>query len=251
MMTYVLIAGAWHGSWCWSEVAPRLRAAGHRVLTPDLVRLGDSAAAGIERPLAAWADQIADILWAEKEPVVLVGHSRAGLVISEVAERVPEKVGTLVYLCAFLLQNGQTLQDVASRAENAEAFRRATLVHDDGTASLADDALKPLFYGESPEAFAEVARKRLAPEPLSAFTTPVVVTGQRFGTVRKTYIECLRDGAIPIRAQREMLAATQCDEVITLDSDHSPFFSMPGELADALQQVGRAHRPSGRTEATP
>lgn len=237
MTTYVLIAGAWHGSWCWSEVRPLLEASGHRVLTPDLFGMSDSVAAPVEQPIAAWAEQVANILRVEADPVVLVGHSRAGLVISEVAERVPEKVGVLIYLCAFLLQDGQTLQQIAEQADNAAVFARATVVHDDGTASIDKGAVRRLFYNETPETLAQLASQRLVPEPLSSFVTPIHVTEPRFGSVHRAYIECVRDGAIPIGTQRAMQAALPCAHLMTLHSDHSPFLSMPANLAKALEQI--------------
>lgn len=237
MATFVLIAGAWHGSWCWSEVAPLLQAADHRVIAPDLLGMRNGGASEIREPLGVWADQIADVLKAELHPVILVGHSRAGLVISEVAERVPEKISCLVYLCAFMLQDGQTLQEVAREAENAAEFASATLMHDDGTASIDKVAMRRLFYNETPEPLVEAAKEQLVPEPLSSFVTPVHVTGRRFGTVDRAYVACLRDNAIPISTQRAMQAALPCARSLELDSDHSPFFSMPKVLADALLRL--------------
>src|SRR5262245_54633440 len=90
--TYLLIHGAWHGGWCWEKVAPRLREAGHMAPAPTL--------AG--QTLEDWTDQVCEILAAQSQPVVLVGHSRGGIVISRAAERLPGKIQTLVYLNAFL-----------------------------------------------------------------------------------------------------------------------------------------------------
>lgn len=241
MATYALVAGAWHGSWCWSEVVPLLEAGGHRVLTPDLLGMGSGEVTVVEEPLAAWADQIADILRAEPDPIILVGHSRAGLVISEVAERVPEKIGFLIYLCAFLLQDGQTLQDIAQQADNVTELTDAMMiVHDHGVSSVAEDKIKQLFYNETSDRLLQVARERVVPEPLSSFTTPIHVTDERFGTVPRAYIECLRDRAIPVATQRMMQGAMPCSITDQLDSDHSPFFSMPTELVDLFERVRRS-----------
>lgn len=237
MATYVLIAGAWHGSWCWSEVTPELQAAGHRVLTPDLIGMDDGTAARLANPLATWADQIAELVSAEDEPVVLVGHSRAGLVISEVAERVPDRIGLLIYLCAFLLEDGQTLQEIAQGAENAALFQTATIVNADGSASIDTAASDRLFYNQTPARQIQMAKERLVPEPLLAFATPIHVTDQRFGAVPRAYVECTRDGAIPIATQRSMQAALPCGQTVELDSDHSPFLSMPERLAEVLERL--------------
>lgn len=240
MATYILVAGAWHGSWCWSEVVPLLEAAGHRVLTPDLIGLGAHRGAPVEEPLTAWADQIADLVRGEPGPVVLVGHSRAGLVISEVAERVPEKVGLLVYVCAFLLQDGQTLNEVAQQADNAAALGEAVVFHDDGTTTLTDEGVGRFFYNKTPEQFLQTARERTAAEPAAAFVTPIHVTDQRFGSVRRAYIECSHDHAIPLETQRAMQRAMRVATTDLLDSDHSPFFSMPAELVRSLERVRQA-----------
>jgi hypothetical protein len=72
------------------------------------------------------------------------------------------------------------------------------------------------------------------PEPLAALTSPLRVTAERFGRVPRAYIECTDDRAISLEMQREMQAALPCDPVITLECDHSPFYSAASELADSL-----------------
>lgn len=217
MTTYVFIPGAGHGSWCWSEVVPLLERAGHRVLTPDLLEASGGAAALPEQPLPTWADRIAAIVQPEPDPVVLVGHSRGGLVISEVAERVPEKVGLLVYLTAFLLRDGQTLQEVAQQADNAATFAEA-LSFNDGLITLSDDGLQRFLYNQVPKHLVQEARRRLVSEPASTFVTPIHVIDERFGTVPRAYIECTNDRAIPLATQRLMQAAMPCAVTKRLES---------------------------------
>jgi pimeloyl-ACP methyl ester carboxylesterase len=236
MSTYLFVAGAWHGSWCWSAIAPLLQAAGHRVLTPDLIGMSGGEAPPIEAPLATWADQIADMLHEETAPVILVGHSRAGLVISEVAERVPDKVERLVYLCAFMLKDGQTLNEVAQQADNLAEFAEAVAFRDDGTVVLTGGWPR-LFYNRTPETFVQVARQNMVAEPAAAFVTPVRLSKERFGTVPRTYIECSEDRAIPLTTQRAMQEAMPGAHVERLESDHSPFFSMPAELVRCLERL--------------
>jgi pimeloyl-ACP methyl ester carboxylesterase len=250
MATYALIAGAWHGSWCWSEVVPLLEAAGHRVLTPDLLGMRAGQSAIIEEPLTVWADQIAALLRRESHPIILVGHSRAGLVISEVAERIPEKIDLLVYLAAFLLQSGQTLNDVAQHASNAEAIGEAVLYHDNATVALTNEGVERWFYNMTTEPFLQLVRARIVVEPVASFVTPIHVTKQRFGAVRRAYIECRHDRAIPLDAQRAMQDAMPVSITDRLDSDHSPFYSMPAALVMALERVRQGtHAQIGRLAA--
>ena len=97
--TFVLIAGAWHGAWCWQKIVPLLEAQGHRVRIPDLPATGADTTDPAKVTLESWARFVAELLDAEPEPVILVGHSRGGVVISRAAEILPDKVRRLVYLC--------------------------------------------------------------------------------------------------------------------------------------------------------
>jgi pimeloyl-ACP methyl ester carboxylesterase len=110
MATYVFVHGAWHGGWCWHRIAAHLQRAMHRVVTPDLISLGRDRTPAGNVTLAQWTEQITRLVTAEPEPVILVGHSRGGIVLSEVAERICERVRTLVYVTAFLLESGHSLQ---------------------------------------------------------------------------------------------------------------------------------------------
>jgi hypothetical protein len=91
-----------------------------------------------------------------------------------------------------------------------------------------------LFYGECSEEDAEFCLARLVPESLAAIATPVHITADRAARLPRAYIECLRDGAIPIALQRMMQRSRPCDPVLQIDTDHSPFFSRPSELAAHL-----------------
>jgi pimeloyl-ACP methyl ester carboxylesterase len=239
MAVYVLVAGAWHDSWCWSEIVPRLEAFGHSVLTPDLIGMSPGKPTLTEEPLRQWADQIADIVIAQDHPVILVGHSRAGIVISEVAERIPDRIATLVYLAAFLLKDGESVNDVVQRGANTEASANAFIFHDDGTITVSPSRVKSLFYGNARDATVQTARDRLTPEPVASFTTPIHVTEERFGSVPRAYFECTEDQAIPIANQRAMQLDVGVTMTISLRSDHSPFFSQPDELATALDTASR------------
>src|SRR5262249_37605119 len=113
MATFVLVHGAWHGSWCWKRVREALRARGHVVFTPTLTGVG-------ERPhllapdinLDTHIEDVANLIRLEElTDVVLCGHSYGGCVIGGVVDRVPERIGALVYLDAFILENGQSLHD--------------------------------------------------------------------------------------------------------------------------------------------
>src|SRR5437868_467724 len=109
MSTYVLVHGAFHGSWCWEKIVPLLKQVGHQVEILDLPGHGQDKTPLREITLATYTKRVCETLEAQVEPVILVGHSMSGIVITQVAEERPEKIQTLVFLTARLLQNGQSV----------------------------------------------------------------------------------------------------------------------------------------------
>lgn len=237
MATYVLVHGSWQGGWCWHRVVAGLRRVGHRVLAPDLLSLGRDFTPYASITLAKWTEQIAALALSAEEPVILVGHSRGGIVISEVAERVPDRVGVLVYVSAFLLENGQTLQEIATQDSQSLVLPAMVLAEDRLSATIKEDAAREAFYGQCRDEDVVLALSLLRPEPLAPIATPIGTTAARFGRVPRVYVECNRDRAISPGMQRQMQQALPCSRRIALQSDHSPFLSHAAELSEALLQL--------------
>jgi pimeloyl-ACP methyl ester carboxylesterase len=238
MATFVLVHGAWHGGWCWENLAPLLERRGHTVLAPDLPGMGANRTPLKEINLDLWIAAICAAIESRREPVVLVGHSRGGIVISAVAERMPERIASLVYLAAFLVPDGKTLNDMVGLGPPTPEATDAFVFASDGVSvAIAQGKAPDLFYNTTSEPLRHKAVARLTPEPVASLVTPIRTSGQRFGTVRRSYIECLQDNAITIEVQRIMQRALPCDPVLTFDTDHSPFYSAPERLADALEEI--------------
>lgn len=237
MSTYLLIHGSWHGGWCWYKVVPRLEKLGHRVLAPDLPSLGRDKTPVNRVSLRLWRDFVCDLIDAQPEPVILVGHSRGGIVISEVAEQRPDKIRTLVYLTAFLPRDGESLFDLAPQAPYSEVPPNMVMSEDKSSSIVRDDALRSAFYGECSDEDVALARLCLQPEPTLPLATPVHLTEPNFGRVPRIYIECLRDRAVTPPLQKQMCAASPCQRVLAIDTDHSPFLSRPDETAAHLLAV--------------
>lgn len=115
MSTYVLVHGAWHGGWCWDRVASRLRQGGHDVHAPTLSGMGiDDSSAGSDVGLRTHVDDDVHLLLAEDlRDDVLVGHSYAGYVVREAADRLPERVSRLVLVDAWVGNDGDSLESRA------------------------------------------------------------------------------------------------------------------------------------------
>src|SRR5713101_6473680 len=149
MSRYVLVHGAWHGSWCWEKVVPLLRQAGHQVETLDLPGHGQDRTPIHEITLATYTKRVCETLDAQAEPVILVGHSMGGIVITQVAEERPEKIATLVYLAAYLLQNGESLSQVASVDTDSLLLPIVMVNREQGYATFKEEApLKEVVYAD-------------------------------------------------------------------------------------------------------
>ena len=237
MSDFVLVHGAWHGGWAWEKVVPILQAAGHKVEAPDLPGHGDDETPPEEVTLGGCAERIVGVLDSLEGPAILVGHSMGGIAVSGATERRPEKVGTLVYLCAFLLPDGASLFQVAQQDTESLATRYSEVDGERGVVTLSPAAAREAFYGECSQEDADRALARLRDAPIAPSATPVHVTEGNFGRVPRVYVTCLRDRAITPPAQKEMYTQTPCREVVSMQTDHAPFLSRPEELARHLLSI--------------
>lgn len=243
MAHFILVHGAWHGGWCFDTLRAELTARGQSSEAPDLVGMGGDDATLAAVTLADWADQVEALVRAAPEPVFLCGHSRGGLVVSAVAERLPDPIAASVYICAMMFPNG------LSRAQFRQIFQpnaafEALISPTPGGAGTIINAGRPnaadaaaVFAHLTPPDQAARAMARLVAEPNGPRTTPLVLSPDRYGRVPRHYIACLQDRTIPIAAQRAMIALQPGTHVVTLDTDHSPHLSQPARLADILSAI--------------
>ncbi len=114
MATFVLVHGAWHGSWCWARVRRALVAQGHQVFTPTLTGVGErSHLLSRDVDLQVHVDDVVNLIrWEELDEVILCGHSYGGCVISGAADAAPDRIAAMVYLDAFLPEAGEALHDL-------------------------------------------------------------------------------------------------------------------------------------------
>lgn len=242
--TFVLVHGAFQDERAWSEVKPRLEAAGHKVVAVRLAgRAGDVTPLS-QITLESYRAQVAAAISAEPAPVVLVGHSFGGITIANVAEALPERIRALVFVGAYLPQAGAADQSMAKLAEtdrwNGFTKENFVVAKDYSTAGVLDSDVVMLFCGDC--SAADQARTRRdfhQREPLKPAGTPVAVSAERYGRVPKVYVKTLRDRAISPQMQQLMLDRTPVQRVVQIDSGHSPFLSQPAALAQALLQAAR------------
>ncbi len=236
MASFVLIHGSWHGGWCFDEVKALLEAAGHHVVAPDLPGMGGGEAELRAVSLQGWAEFAAGFCRsAPTRPVILAGHSRGGIVVSQAAETAPEAIDALVYICAMMLPDGISRAQFKDMEEPNPAFDAIIAPVHGGAGTVADPDRSPVVFAQlSPPEKVAAAMARLAAEPHGPRSTPLQLSAGRFGAIPRTYIECSEDRTIPLSSQRKMQALVPGAKVVTLDADHSPFLSRPRELAEAL-----------------
>jgi pimeloyl-ACP methyl ester carboxylesterase len=236
MARFVLVAGAWHGAWCWEFVVPLLEAMGHRAEPAELPGMGADRTPFDALDLGAWARSVADVIESDPEPAIVVGHSRGGIVISQAAELVPDRIRLSVYLTAILMKNGESGLD-SSRLVSPGSLRSRTFEPTDDDLAFKVLPDLALSYGNSPPELVERALARMTPEPRFALVTPLALSAERYGRVRRAYVECLADQTVPLELQRAMQAREPCEILRAIETDHCPAYSAPEQVAAVLDEL--------------
>ncbi|ARU05718.1 hypothetical protein CCO03_14420 [Comamonas serinivorans] len=247
--TFVLLHGAYHGGWCWRDVAARLRAAGHAVFTPTQTGVGERAHL-LSRDIAidTFVDDLANVLHFEDlHDVVLVGHSFGGNAITGVADRMPERLRHVVYLDAMIPVAGQSV--LSTMPAHVAAKVRDAAQASSGGVSMAVPAVK--FFGISDEAQAAWVSARCTPHPLSTYDTPITLNHPVGHGVPCTYIAVTphfaptsvsRDQArawAEQHAQAAPAAGQSRWHYVEMAAGHDAMVTHPAELSALLLNVAQ------------
>lgn len=234
MKTFILIHGSWHSAWNWHKVVPLIEKAGHKAIAIDLPGMGRDKTPIQEVKMKTTVEKICRLIDGIDGKVILVGHSKNGIMISQAAEYRPDKIEKLVYLAAYLVPNGKTQREYSM--EDTGGWLKPYVVQHPETAShtLQAEIYKEGLYHDCDDDITELAKVLLGHEPVESGMTPLELTQENFGSVSKVYIECTEDRAVTPFIQRKMYTETPCDKVYSLPTSHSPFFSKPKELVEIL-----------------
>lgn len=217
--TYVIVHGAWGGGWDWRTVDSLLSRQGHRVVRVTLTGLGERS--HLAAPDIGLVTHITDvvnaIVWERLDRVILIGHSYGGMVITGVADRIPERLRRLVYIDAFLPDSGETALGIGDSA--AAAFVRTTVRDGLAVPPWADTTVIP----------------RDVPHPLRTLTDTLHLLNPARSAVPGTYILTFEPDALPDQFQRFAdRAAARRWTVIRMPADHIPERSAPEALVAHL-----------------
>lgn len=242
MATFILVHGAFQGSFVWAQTAELLRRAGHEALTPGLTGLGERAhllREGVS--LSTYVDDVVNaVSFSRTGPALIAGHSFSGLVATAAAARLPGAVTGIAYVDALLPEDGQSFQSMAG-PEFGKVL--AAHVHDEW---LVRPWPLNVFGVVEPE-LAPGFAARLTSTPLAAFTEPY-----RFGmpdpAVTRFFIRCIRNPnpLIAAQAAKARAAGFAWKEI---DSNHAPMVTAPAALARALEECAAAAAPLGAPDA--
>ncbi|MAM62318.1 alpha/beta fold hydrolase [Maritimibacter sp. UBA3975] len=230
MAQFLLIHGSNHGAWCWRDVIPELERLGHTARALDLPSHGDDPTPIADVTLDSYADAI---LGALDGPTILVGHSAGGFAITQAAERDPRNVAGLVFVTAYVPQPGKSLVDMLGEAPEQPMKGAFEMAPDKLSFRFKPEFLTSALYGDCPEGTYDYAMAHIGWQPLATQTTPATLTGAS-DNVPRHYVFCTEDRAVPPAHQRQMAAGFAPENTVELATGHSPFFSAPRALAEAL-----------------
>ncbi|MDP9867751.1 MULTISPECIES: alpha/beta fold hydrolase [Streptosporangium] len=227
MTDFVLVAGAWLGSWAWDEVVPELRAAGHGAHPVTLSGLADRQ--GVPAGQQTHVQDIVDeVERRDLRDVALVGHSYSGIPVGQAAERIGDRLTRVVFVDSNVPADGESF--VSGWSSDGRAAVEASIAGNKGfwaplTAADYDG------QGLTGEQIARIVDGS-TPHPGATLTEPAVLA-RPLGELPATYVKCLLDGDKPSRDVVELLTGERW-RLVEMDTGHWPMFSQPRELARIL-----------------
>jgi pimeloyl-ACP methyl ester carboxylesterase len=235
MSTFVLVHGAWQSTGTWDLLIPLLTKHGHNVITPVLTGLGtDQGRLSAQITLTQHVSDVALTLSALPEKVVLVGHSYAGMIISGVAETTPSQISRLVFLDAFIPDDGQSVLDLLP-SETGAYFRNVAREHGDGWRLPGAEGQLDL-WGLTPGEARDFLRSRLCDFSLGCFEEPLRLAADRRASIPATFVACIAEGypARPFFEPFARKARASGWEVAELKTGHDCHVERPDEVANIL-----------------
>ncbi len=229
MAVFVVAHGAWSAGWAWKKMRPLMHAAGHQLWTPTYTGVGERS--HLAHPGIDLDTHISDVIgvleFEDLQEIVLVGHSYGGMVATGVADRARERIRQVIYLDAFVPENGRCLLDYVG--EHGKRMREAAA---DGW-RVPSNPLPPDTSAED----VEWASARRRPQPIKTIATPISLSGNPLPP--RSYIYCKR--AAPGDPFRQFAERAQREgwPYFELDASHNPHITMPEELAALLGEIAK------------
>jgi len=244
MSTFVLVHGGFHGGWCWTRVADRLRSGGHTVFTPTLTGLGERRhLVGPNVDLATHVQDVVNVLlYEELSDVILVGHSYGGMVVSGVAGTVPNQVSHIVYLDALPAIAGESMEDLAPVPM---AANRTKAVQSGIPWLVPIQPGEARFFGVDDPVDLAWLERRLTPQPLATLTQPLVLADPVAASgIPCSAVRCMPPLVpdLPSRSVERLEAIRQGGQLFEIDSGHDCMVTVPDTVAQILETIAESIR---------
>ena len=243
--SFVLVHCAWHGAWLWKKVVPRIRESGYAVSTPTLTGLGERS--HLARPEIGLEVHVLDVVnvitHEDLRDVVLVGHSSSGAVITGVADRVPDRIAQVVYLDAFVPEDGQSVFDLVA-PERRQVME--TLVKMEGEGWLLPrfapppwEAIVRDMWGVTDDEDVRWLVDRLVPTPAGHFRDPVRRTNPSAEKLPRAYVRCLQFPNPRFDKHSELAQRSSLWRYRELAAPHHAAITVPDQVSDVLLELAR------------
>ncbi|WP_103072578.1 alpha/beta fold hydrolase [Aquimarina sediminis] len=237
MKTFILIHGSWHSAWNWHKVVPIIEKQGHKAIAVDLPGMGRDKTPIREVKMKSTVKKICQLIDSIEGKVILVGHSKNGIMISQAAEYRPGKVEKLIYLAAYLIPNGKTQAEYSSLDIDGVLKPYVTRYEESNSHTLQSGIYKEGLYHDCDQDITELAKVLLSHEPVESAITPLELSEENYGSIPRYYIECTEDRAVTPFIQKKMYTEMPCKKVYSLPTSHSPFFSQPEKLSGIFLEI--------------
>jgi pimeloyl-ACP methyl ester carboxylesterase len=240
----ICIHGAWQGSWSWQRLTPLLTASGLSVEAVDLPGNGADNTPAEAVSLDLYVRYVLCRICVDDSRVWLIAHSGAGVIASQIAEAAPQRVAGIIYLAGIMLPSGGSfadlVTDLATLDPSAHGIRPFLEWSGDGQSSrVPADAARRIFLHDADAADADWVVRRLTPQPEGGRAIRPTLTPDRFGRVRRIYVEALADRSVVLRLQRAMQIAVPGSETYSLMTGHLPQLVAPGQVAEIVTSAIR------------
>jgi pimeloyl-ACP methyl ester carboxylesterase len=239
---YVIVPGAWSAPYAWADVKSSLENTGNTVVVVQLPAHGSDQTPPQNVTMDIYRDAVIDAMDAVNGKVILVGHSMGGVVISDVAEKVPAKIEKLVYVAAFVPLSGQSMIELATDDSNNKSVTGHNLEpSEDGAAvDVKQEYIVEGFIQDGTTDAKNLVLSNYKTEPAQPLIDKVTLTAANYGSVAKVYIKTLLDQTVTPDLQKHMLEATPTFEsTYHLNTSHSPFLVKPDSVVILLKTIAK------------
>jgi pimeloyl-ACP methyl ester carboxylesterase len=180
---------------------------------------------------------VSEVVNRQQGKVILVGHSMAGMIISQVAEQLPNKIDKLIYVSAYLPKNGESASGITNAFLQNKPIEAFEFNQDYSLVSIKKDAIAPVVCADCPPYMKETLVKYHRAEPVKGLNDKVSLTS-RFASVPKYYISTRNDMAVPYALQQQMIKSNgKVKKVYEMNTSHLPFVVQPEAFLKIIAEI--------------